>query len=231
MTPLKFITLARWRAGVNTSSPWDNTSMLSNVNFTISDMALAIMKVNPDYFEDTATTDSISGQQEYTKPSDLQLLKRFEISYTNSSVGSFKPAKLVTLSDLVDQGEDWYYTNQSTSNPLVRLADTGFRTYPRPNATTAGVAFIRLFYVPTRPSITDLTDDTTDIENTTGLGAVFHEAMVDMLVNQIRAKKKEITALDVQKLNAEIKSRIDPAAYRVPTTFTSALPSDSNLQI
>lgn len=231
MTPKKFIDLVRWRGNINTSSPWADADLLPNVLHTIDDMAQAIMQVNPDYFEETSTANSIADQQEYTKPTDLALLKRLDVSFTDTLPGSYKPARQKTLAQLSDQGEDWYAANQPQSNPLFRFADTGLFLYPKPTTGHTGVAFLRLWYVPTRPDLANLTEDTIDIETTTGIGQIFHEPMVDMMVNHIKAKKGDITALDVKKLNDQIKDMIDPSAYRTLSTFTGDLPSDTHLQI
>ena len=229
MTSQTLATFIRWKANVNTSNPWDDTSLLPIVNIAKDNISQAIAQVNSDYFGEKSTTDSIAGQGEYTNPGDLMLFKRIEVSYTSTATGNFYPATPVSLDGLSPYGEDWYQANQSSSQPLVRFDDTGFNLYPAPTSTSAGLALIRMFYVPKRPDLTSLTD-TTDLQSLTGIGTFFHELIGDYVVNQIRFKKGELSAQDVQDFNAHIVDELVPSAFRKVGTTQSSLPPDTGLQ-
>lgn len=230
MTPQKLANTLRWKANVSTSAPFDDTNLLQVVNTAKDDISQAIVQVNPDYFEEDSVTDSVSGQGEYTKPSDLLLMKRVEVSYSDTNTGSFTPARIVTLQDISDYGIDWYQMNQSTGQPMVRFADTGFFIYPTPASTSFGTGFIKLWYVPKRSDLTSLSDSTNDIETITGIGFIFHSLIQDLVVNEIKFKKGELTQLDVQDSKQNILDILVPAAFRTLSTTQSTLPNDSRLQ-
>lgn len=233
MTPSALISYIRWKGDAPTTTPWDNASLLPFVNTAKDNVAAAIAQKNPDYFGETSTTATVLSQQEYTKPSDLMLFKRMDVSYTDTNVGSYYPARKVTLDELMPLGEDWYANNQPPQSPLIRFDDTGFFLYPYVGSTSSlsvGSAFIRLWYVPKRVDLTDLTDNTNDIETTTEIGSVFHELIADIVVNQIKYKKGELTAMDVQDNNAHILNVLVPQSFRQISTTKSSLPTDAWLQ-
>lgn len=224
----------RWEGNVSTAVPWDNASLLPIVNMSKDQLAQAIVQINPNYFGENSHTDSVQNQQEYTKPSDLMLMKRVDVSYTDTNVGSFYPAKIVTLADLQPMGEDYYAANQPINQPLIRFDDTGFFLYPTPGAngsTTYGTGFIRLWYVPNRADLTDLTDSTNDIEALTGIGAKFHELIGMIVMNHIKNKKGELSALDMQNANQHILDVLVPQAFRELSVQQSNMPSDTQYQV
>lgn len=232
MTPVQLYQYIRFNGNVpNDVAPFSADNILLLTNIAKNNIALAIAKLNPDYFGDVATTDTVADQQEYTKPTDLMLFKRMDISYTDTNVGSYKPARKVTLAELMPEGEDYYAANQPTLDPLVRFDDTGLFTYPRPQTGQTGSAFIRLWYVPQRPDLENLTGYLVDIELLTGIGEQFHELIGDYVVNYIKGKKGELSQLDVQKYNRHILEVSVPGAFRQLSTVKSSLPSDIALQL
>jgi hypothetical protein len=231
MTPATLAAYIQFKGNIPSNvSPWTNANMLILTNIAKDNVSQAIVQVNPDYFGETSTADTVNAQQEYTKPTDLLLMKRVDVSYTNTQAGSYNPAKIVTLADLRDQGEDYYATYQPTTSPMVRFDDTGFFLYPKPTSTTYGSAFLRLWYVPKRTDLANLAESSTDIETTTGIGSFFHELIGDIVVNQIRFKKGELSQQDLQQNNQHIIDVLVPSAFRTLSTVSSNIPSDTYLQ-
>ncbi|HZS47228.1 MAG TPA: hypothetical protein VFC63_19295 [Blastocatellia bacterium] len=231
MTPAALATYIQFKGNIPSNvTPWTNANILTISNIAKDNIAQAIAQVNPDYFGENSTADTVSGQQEYTKPTDLMLMKRIDISYTDTNPGSYYPADIVTLSQLKPLGEDWYANFQPIDKPMVRFDDTGFFAYPKPQTGTSGSAFIRLWYVPKRTNLTDMTDNTNDIETTTGIGSFFHELIGDIVINQIKFKKGELTQQDLQENNAHILDILVPSAFRTLSTPKSSLPGDTALQ-
>lgn len=212
-------------------APFTAANILLLTNIAKNAISLKIAKLNPDYFGDVDTAATVAGQQEYTKPADLMLFKRLDISYTTTDVGQYHPAQLVTLAELMPLGEDYYAANQPTTSPKVRFDDTGLFTYPTPQTGQTGSAFLRLWYVPKRPDLTNLTEYLIDIETTTGIGYLFHELIGDYVVNFIKGKKGELTALEVQKNNIHILETLVPAAFRELSTVKSSIPNDLQFQL
>ncbi len=232
MKPSELYSLIQFKGNIpSDTAPWTAANILLVVNNKIDKLAQAIAQVNPDYFGEVSTTDTVANQQEYTMPSDLLLFKRMDISYSDTNPGSYHPARKVNLSQLKPQGEDYYAKYQSTSDPLVRLDDTGLFTYPEPQTGTTGTAFIRLWYVPQRTHLPDLTNSTTDIATTTGITQTFHEMLIEMVVDEIKEKKGEITPLDVQTRQQNILDVLVPAAFKDTSTPNSELPNDIQLQL
>jgi hypothetical protein len=229
MTNQQIANYLRWKGNVSTAIPWDDASLLPLVNIAKDNIAQAIVRVNPNYFGTVSDANTISGQQDYQKPANLLILKRLDISYTDTNPGSYNPALETTLDQLQPMGEDWYATYQSITSPLYRFDDTQLFIYPIPTATTSGTAFMRLWYVLRRTDLPDLSGST-DIETLTGIGNTFHELIGDIVVNQIKYKKGEFTQLDVQDLNQHILDELVPAAFRKLSTTTSNLPDDTSLQ-
>jgi hypothetical protein len=218
----------RWKANVDSNSPYDNTTMLPIVNMAKNDVAQAIAQVNPNYFAETSTTATVSGQSYYAKPADFMLFRRMDVSFSNTSTGSFYPARTVSLAEF-GYGEDWYVANSSTDKPLIREEGKYFYIYPQPTSTTAGAQFLKLWYVPVPPDFTDLTS-TTDIHTLTGIGAPFHGLIADEVVNEIRGREGILTPLQVREANDEIRDSLVPAAFSSISTFQASLPSDTTLQ-
>lgn len=234
MTPLVLASYIRWKGNVGTASPWDNASLLPIANIAKDNISQAIVQINPDYFGEVSHTDTVQNQQEYTKPSDLLLMKRVEVSYTDSNVGSFYPARVITLSELRGFGEDYYANYTDIAHPMVRFDDTGFFLYPTPGAQSAatfGSALLKLWYVPKRTDFANLTEAVTDIESSTGIGSFFHELIGDIVINQIKYKKGDLTQEDMQDANQHILDVLVPSAFRKLSTVTSSLPPDTALQI
>lgn len=232
MTPVELYTYIRFNGNVpNDVAPFTASNILLLTNIAKNNIALAIAKLNPDYFGQVATAATVADQQEYTEPDDLMLLKRLDISYTNTDVGQYNPAQIVTLAELMPLGEDYYAANQSPSNPKVRYDDTGFFFYPKPQTGQTGSAFIRLWYVPQRPDLDNLTEYLIDIDTITGIGIQFHELIGDYVVNFIKGKKGELATLDVQKYNRHILDVLVPGAFRQLSTVKSSLPGDTQLQL
>lgn len=230
MTPSALYSRIQFKGNIpNNVAPWTSANILAEVNIAKDNIAQAIVQVNPSYFGETSTTQTVAGQQEYTKPTDLLLMKRIDVSYTDTNPGSFKPAREITLAQL-PLGEDWYGTYQSTGDPMFRFDDTGFFMYPTPQTGQTGSAFLRLFYVPKRSDLANLTDSTTDIESSTGIGSMFHELICDIVINQIKFKKGELTQLDVQNNNQHILDILVPSAFRELSTPKSNMPSDAKYQ-
>jgi hypothetical protein len=230
MTPSQLMSYARWTTNINSVAPFDNATLLPLVNTAKDNISQAIIQINPDYFGEISTAQTISGQQEYTKPAGLVIMKRIDVSYTDTNVGSYYPGTEITLNDISKLGEDWYATYQPTTTPLYRFDDTGFFLYPTPQATTSGSAFLRLWWVPKRTNFTDLTDSTNDIESSTGIGGIFHPLIGDILVNWIRNKQGTLSAMDVQNNNQHVLDILVPSAFRQLSTTTSKLPNDTKLQ-
>lgn len=234
MTPAKIYSYICWKGNVPTTTPWDVASLLPIVNVAKDNIAGKIAMKSPDYFGEASTTATVTAQQEYTKPTDLMLFKRMDVSYTDTNPGSYFNARKVTLAELMPLGEDWYANFQPPTKPLVRFDDTGFQLYPTPNTTNnqtqVGAAFIRLWYVPKRPDLANLTEATADIETTTEIGSIFHESIGDIVVNQIKYKKGELTQMDVTDNNNHILENLIPQAVREIGTSRSSLPTDAWLQ-
>lgn len=230
MTQSSLASYIRWKGNVSTALPFDNTSLLPIINNAKDQVAQAIVQVNPDFFGDVSTTTTVSGQQEYTRPSNLLLMKRIDVSYTDTNTGSYHMAQPTTLAELKDHGEDWYAANQSQTEPLYRFDDTGFFLYPTPTSTSAGAAFLRLFWVPKPADFADLTEAVTDIQDLNGFTPNFQQLIGDLTVYMIREKKGEITALDVQKNQAHIMDTLVPSAFRILSTTQAPIPHDANLQ-
>jgi hypothetical protein len=131
-------------------------------------------------------------------------------------------------------GEDWYANFQPPTKPMVRFDDTGFFLYPIPNTTSnqtsVGTAFIRLWYVPKRVDLANLTEATVDIETTTEIGSIFHESIGDIVVNQIKFKKGELTQMDVTNNTNHILENLIPQSTRLIGDVRSSLPTDAWLQ-
>ncbi len=229
MTQSALASYIRWKGNVSTASPFDNTSLLPIINNAKDQVCQAIVQVNPDYFGERSTADTISGQQEYTRPSSLLIMKRIAVSYTDTNPGSYVWANSIRLQEMTFD-EDWYANNQPITNPLYRFDDTGFNLYPKPTSTSAGSAFLKLFWVPKPTDFTDLTENTTDIQDYNGIGVLFQELIGDMMVEMIKGKKGTITALDVQKNQQHILDILVPGAFRELSTTSSDLPDDTLLQ-
>ncbi|HXB11925.1 MAG TPA: hypothetical protein VNZ45_08075 [Bacteroidia bacterium] len=245
MTPSTLAAYIRWKGNVPTTTPWDNTTLLPIVNIAKDNIAAAIARRNPDYFGENSTAATVTAQEEYTKPADLMLFKRMDVSYTDTNAGSYKRARKVTLDELSsipnsnlndiggDLGEDWFANFQPPSAPLVRFDDTGFFLYPIPgaqSATNVGAAFIRLWYVPKRVDLANLTESSIDIETTTEIGSVFHENIGDIVINQIKFKKGELTQQDTTNNINHILENLIVQSFREISTKNSSMPGDSWLQ-
>jgi hypothetical protein len=234
MTPAKLYSYICWKGNVPTTTPWDVASILPIVNIAKDNIAAAIARKNPDYFGENSTAATVTAQEEYTKPADLMLFKRMDVSYTDTNPGSFNNARKVVLDEFMPLGEDWYANFQPPATPLVRFDDTGFFLYPIPNTTSnqtnVGTAFIRLWYVPKRADLANLTEASTDIETTTEIGSVFHENIGDIVINQIKFKKGELTQMDMTDNINHILENLIPQATREIGTMRSSLPPDAQLQ-
>jgi hypothetical protein len=218
----------RWKANVDTNTPYDNTTLLPIVNIAKNDVAQAIAQVNPNYFAETSTTASVSGQSYYQKPSNFLLFRRMDVSFSNTNTGSFNPARMTTLAEF-DYGEDYFNVNSSIAYPLIREEGNYFYIYPQPTATTSGVQFLKLWYVPLPDDFTDLTV-TTDISTLIGIGKPFHKLIADQVVNEIKGKQGILTPLQIREANDEIRDTLVPAAFSNISTFNVSVPSDGHLQ-
>jgi len=228
MTPSKLATLIRWKAHVDSNSPYDNTSLLPVVNSNKDDLAVAIAKENEDYFEEESTFETVIGQGEYTEPDDLMMYKGIAVSYSGLA-GSWIPARKVSLTEL-SMGEDYYELNQPTDQPLWRPADTGFRIYPAAISGTAGAAYGRIYYIPKRSDLANLTESVTDIKSTTGIGSEFHDLLVDLNVIDIKQKEGTIRLDQAMKLKRDILDNLVPAVFKLPGLLSANIPSDRHLQ-
>jgi hypothetical protein len=218
----------RWKANVDANSPYDNTTLLPIFNMAKNDVAQAIAQVNPNYFAETSTTTTVSGQSYYAKPTDFLLFRRMDVSYSGTDVGDFTPTRMTTLAEF-NYGEDWFSAYSDTSHPLIREEGGYFYIYPAPTATTAGAQYLKLWYVPLPADFTDLSL-TTEIFTLTGIGKPFHKLIGDEVVNEIRGKKGELTASQVLEANMEIRDTLIPAAFSSISTFSNPLPNDTYLQ-
>jgi hypothetical protein len=228
MTPAQLMSYIRWKANVDTTSPYDNTTLLPIVNIAKNDVAEAIAQVNPNYFAETSTTASVSGQSYYQKPSNFLLFRRMDVSFSNTNTGSFNPARMTTLAEF-GLGEDYFNVNSNTAAPLIREEGQYFYIYPQPASSTAGAQFLKLWYVPLPDDFTDLTL-TTDISTLTGIGKSFHSLIGDIVINEIRGKQGILSPLEVQEQNMKLKDTLVPAAFSSISTFQATTPSDSYLQ-
>lgn len=218
----------RWKANVDTNSPYDNSTLLPIVNIAKNDVAQAIAQVNPNAFAETSTAATVSGEGYLQKPSDLLLFRRLAISYTNTNSGSYNWAKMVSLGEL-DMGEDYYASYGDTAFPLVRDEGAYFKISPTPTSTTAGSAFAQLWYTKLPPDLTDLTVST-DIFTLTGIAKPFHQLIAEYVVNEIRGKQGILTPLQVREENDKVRDALVPSAFSSISTFQSTLPSDGHLQ-
>jgi hypothetical protein len=229
MTPAQLASYIRWKANVDSNSPYDNTSLLPIVNAQKNKLAQAIVQVNPDYFGSTDIKTTVNNTQNYSKPADFLQFKRLDLSYTGTTTGSFRPATIVTLNDFTE-GEDWYRLNAPLDKPLARIEGNNLYIYPTPTAATAGTSYYKLFYIPLPADLANLTESSTDMAATTGIGAIFHPLIGDLVVNEIKGKQGDLSTLDVRNEEKELLDILVPAAFNYPSSFSSGLPSDTQLQ-
>jgi hypothetical protein len=228
MTVAQLMSFIRWKANVDSNSPYDNTTLLPIVNIAKNDVAQAIAQVNPNAFAETSTTATVSGEGYLQKPSDFLLYRRMAVSYSNTNPGSYNWARMVSLGEL-DMGEDYYASYGDTAFPLVRDEGTHFKISPTPTSTTAGAAFAQLWYTKLPPDFTDLTL-TTDIFTLTGITKPFHQLIGEYVVNEIRGKQGVLTPLQVREENDKVRDALVPSAFSSISTFQSNVPSDVHLQ-
>lgn len=218
----------RWKANVDSSSPYDNATLLPLVNIAKNDVAQAIAQVNPNYFGDVETYNTSAGNNSITKPDDFLLFRQLDISFSNTNPGSFSAARMMTLAEM-GYPEDYWQTYGDTTRPVVREEGNTYRFYPSATASTAGTGFVKLHYTPLPADFTDLTL-TTEIAVLTGIGKVFQPLIADFVINEIKGKQGILTPLEVRESNDEIRDALVPAASSSLGTFSTFTPPDTHLQ-
>jgi hypothetical protein len=111
----------------------------------------AIIDVMPDYFTKKATTSSISGQQEYSLPSDFEKMVLCKASYDGTNYTRVVPLNNIgQATDLTNTNSQMYHQDQ----PFYYIYGTNFGILPTFDTTLSGNIQIWYSYTPT-----ELSDD------------------------------------------------------------------------
>jgi hypothetical protein len=112
------------------------------INF-INDAQREIIQQNPETLEKIVVTDTVLGQQDYTFPADLQMLR--SLSYRRESTQSYSRLQGKSLQEFDEIIDRWDGPSHSQGNPQYWCTfANNFKLWPIPDiAVTEG---LKLFY-------------------------------------------------------------------------------------
>lgn len=134
----------------------------------INDGQRQIVLMNEGLLENRATSDSVAGQNEYSLPADILVLKH--IQFKDQGQDSYFNVKPLNLNDFNAYIDGWDGTTFQRGTPTVYTVFAGkILFFPTPD--TAQTAAIKVYY-NRKPVVVVLTTDTPDLPE------LYHEALV-----------------------------------------------------
>lgn len=140
----------------------------------INDGQLHVVKNNEGLLEKVATTDAVAGQQDYTLPEDLLILKG--ITFKSGADPAYFKLKGFHLNDFNEFIDGWDGDAFSQGIPQVYCLYAGMmKFFPEPEASWT--AAIKIYYTRKPTDVSSPTD-------TPDLPAIYHEALVKYCLQQ-----------------------------------------------
>ena len=139
MTLAELRSFTRFLTNTNTTTYTDTDLDFSlNSQYDIFTAVILNSMDDWDFQADYATTDLVTGQKEYTLPSDIIKIKRVEITYDGTTWHEATPMDInerTSATDTTSVASDF-----STAVPMYDLMDSSLFLYPIPTANaTAGL--------------------------------------------------------------------------------------------
>jgi len=155
----------------------------------INDGVREILYKNESLLQKTTTANSVSGQQDYSLPTDILILRG--ISWKDTGESSYHKLEGLTLNKFNEYIDGWDGNDYGTGVPLVYMIFEDLITvFPTPATST--ISALKLYYQRT-PVDVALSSDTPDIP------PIYHEILVKYCLQQAYEMDEDVEAVALKQ--------------------------------
>lgn len=156
ITLLELRTQARQMADMEDSEFVSDSELNNYINFAIADLHDLLVETYSDYYIETFTSTTVSGQADYSLPSDFYKLRGVDVKLNGNDWFNIRPFNFNERNRYEDFGS---WTLLGISNTRYRLLGSNLRFSPEPESNHE----YRIWYVPKATKLSSDSDTLNDL--------------------------------------------------------------------